>query len=74
MQPLTKEQVIQHLKAHNVLDITSQKGTIVKAICYSNNPMAPETYMYKVFYTCPYSGNRDKFAYYPNTVGRQYLK
>lgn len=71
---LTKDQVIQKLIDSGRLWESETKGRfIVKCIDHSNNTLAPETYCYHVFYT-NYAGQRVKFAYWPYTVGTQYLK
>lgn len=71
-KPLTKQELITIIDRNLGLGLKHSERVIVKVVDYSDNPIAPEKYAYKVFYT--QYGKRQKFIYFPNTVGRQYLK
>ena len=65
---LTRKQVIAAILETYGIDIS--QGLRLKIDDHTNNPLAPETYCYKISYNQKWSG-RQRFAWWPNTVGRQ---
>lgn len=65
---LTKEQVIEELRKH---DILGEGRVVFKVLDYSENRLAPEKLAYRICYS-DFAGRRRKATYYPNTVGFQW--
>jgi len=68
---LNKDDVIEAAKQIFLID--TDRRIYFKVVDYSDNPMAPEQIAYK-FYFWDITGQREKFMYYPNTVGFQGLR
>lgn len=67
---LTKQDVI---KAASIFLIDTDRRVYFKVIDYTDNPLAPERIAYKLYFW-NITGKRNKFIYYPNTVGFQGLR
>ena len=65
---LTKLQVLEAAKEVFLVDDT--RRVYFKVIDYSDNPIAPESTAYRIYFW-DVLGKRNKFTYYPNTVGFQ---
>ena len=65
---LTKEQVLNAAKEIFLVD--DSRRVYFKVVDYSENPIAPENTAYRLYFW-DISGKRNKFTYYPNTVGFQ---
>ncbi len=66
---LTKQDVIQAAKDRNHF-IDESRRIYFKVIDHSDNVIAPEDTAYR-FYYWDIFGKRQKFSFYPNTVGFQ---
>jgi len=66
--PLTKEQVLDAAKELFMVD--DNRRIYFKVVDYSDNPVAPEKVAYRLYFW-DILGKRNKFTYYPNTVGFQ---
>lgn len=69
---LTREQVIKSFSCDYGYNIKGIRGVRVKIIDHSGNPLAPERYCYKLSFTV--NEIKQKFAYWPETVGLQFCK
>ena len=69
---LTKQDVIEIAKERNHL-IDETRRIYFKEQDYTDNPIAPENTSYR-FYYWDISGKRQKFNFWPTTVGFQGLR
>ena len=69
---LTKDDIIQAAKDRNHF-IDESRMAYFKPVDYSNNPLAPESVAYR-FYYWDIFGKRQKFTFWPNTVGFQGMR
>ena len=67
---LDRQQVVTLVLGYGNL-FASENGMRVTAIDCTDNPLAPETYYYKVSYINTLTGKRNKISLFPNTVGYQ---
>ncbi|MCP3681521.1 MAG: hypothetical protein GY861_02430 [bacterium] len=65
---LTKQQVLDAAKELFLVD--TDRRVYFKVVDYSGNPVAPEKTAYRLYFWDIF-GKRNKFTYYPNTVGFQ---
>ena len=65
---LTKEQVLEELRKH---DILGEGRVVFKVLDYSENRLAPEKVAYRICYS-DFAGRRRKATYYPKSVGFQW--
>lgn len=63
----TKSEIIEYLKNAGVFVYGRVK---MKVVDHKGNPLAPERFCYKVFFTDS-EGNRTRLAVWPETVGYQ---
>ena len=70
-EKLTRKQVISQIQKTYGIDIS--EGLRIKVDDHTGNHLAPETYCYKISYTQKWLG-RQRFAWWPNTVGKQFWK
>lgn len=70
MKKLTKQEIIEMFQERYNRDIS--KRLIMKVRDNEGNPLAPERYSYALYFT--EYGMRTRVAFYPSTVGCQFLK
>lgn len=70
-QPLTKSEVLEIFDRKMSVFARDEKLTTVYIIDHNENPLAPESYCYKISYTCSVLKDRHYITLWPYTVGIQ---
>lgn len=68
---LSKIEVLEMLDKELQFPRSLEHKTIIHVIDYSENPLAPEKYAYKISYVCSVFKDRQYRTFYPFTVGLQ---
>lgn len=69
---LTRSQIIEKIFNKYGDDITDK--LIIKYCDYRNNPIAPEKFSYLISFINFLTGKREKWVYWPHSVGLQWSK